>query len=186
MGGLENNDMVVISTFLDPRFKGKFFSPKCICDHVRVKVAEAAQYLNLEMGNSENDDVEPVSKRFKPSSGNDLMDILAMLHDSDDEEIDDRQENTAIVVSIDQYVVEPRNPPEADPFAWWDINKHRYVSLSNLARIILSAPPTSVPSEHLFSSAGIIYEATRNRLKGDKAEMLLFLKYILCLLMFDY
>ena len=93
MGGLENNDMVVISTLLDPRFKGKFFSSKYICDHVRRKVAEAAQYLNLEMGNSESND-------FKPSSGNDLMDILAMLNDSDDEEIDDRRENTAIVVSI--------------------------------------------------------------------------------------
>ena len=44
MGGLENNDMVVISTFLDPRFKGKFFSSKCICDHVRRKVAEAAVF----------------------------------------------------------------------------------------------------------------------------------------------
>ena len=114
MGGLENNDMVVIPTFLDPRFKGKFFSPKYICDHGRRKVAEAAQYLNLEMGNSESNNVEPVSKRFKPPCGNDLMDIPAMLNNSEDEEIDGRRENTAIVVSIDQYVAEPRIPPEAD------------------------------------------------------------------------
>ena len=154
---------------------------------MRRKVAEATQYLNLEMGNNVSNDVEPVSKRFKPSSGNDLMDILTMLNGIDDEEIDDeRRENTSIVVSIDQYVAEPRIPPEADPFAWWDINNHRYVSLSNLARIFLSAPPTSVPSGQFFGSAGIIYEPTRNRLKGDKAEMLLFHKYNLCLLMFDY
>ena len=109
-----------------------------------------------------------------------------MLNDSEDEETDDVQENIPIVVSIDRYVAEPRIPSDADPFAWWNANKHRYVSLSILARIFLSAPPNSVPSEQLFGSAGIIYEPTRNQLKGDKAEMLLFLKYNLCLLMFDY
>ena len=53
------------------------------------------------------------------------MDILSMLNDSEDEGTDDGRENTPIIVSINQYVAEPRIPSNADPFAWWYINKHR-------------------------------------------------------------
>jgi hypothetical protein len=39
------------------------------------------------------------------------------------------------------------------------------------------APATSVPSEQLFSGAGLIFDPTRNRLNGETAEKLLFIKY---------
>lgn len=40
----------------------------------------------------------------------------------------------------------------------------------------LSPPPGSVPSEKLFSAAGLIYDPLRNRLYGVKATKLLFVK----------
>ena len=55
---------------------------------------------------------------------------------------------------------------------WWAINK----LLAKLARRYLSAPPTSVPLESLFSVAGDLYNEKRNRLSPEHAEELLFIK----------
>ena len=61
-------------------------------------------------------------------------------------------------------------------YSWWKDNTSRFPLLAKLARKYLSAPPTSVLSERLFSSAGDIYTEKRNRLSPDKAEQLLFIK----------
>ncbi|KAI6651185.1 hypothetical protein LOD99_5536 [Oopsacas minuta] len=62
MDGLENNDIVLIPTFLDPSFKEKYFSSKYIYEEVRRKVADAVQNLDLEIRNVESNEVVPVSK----------------------------------------------------------------------------------------------------------------------------
>ena len=49
------------------------------------------------------------------------------------------------------------------------------MQLSQLAKCDLSAPPTSVASERLFSVAGDIYDEKRNRLAPERAEMILFI-----------
>ena len=67
----------------------------------------------------------------------------------------------------------------------WSKTNLKYDKLLDLARKYISAPPTSVPSEQLFSAAGLIYEPLRNRLMGEKAAKLLFIKYNLALLKFD-
>ena len=45
-----------------------------------------------------------------------------------------------------------------------------------MARKYLSIPPSSVPSEQQFDTAGDIVSDKRNRLIAEKVEMLLFLK----------
>ena len=136
MAGLEDNDYVAISTFIDPRFIVKHFSSKDKCYDVRRKVAEAAQHLYLAVEDIESNDVVNVSKRYKLSHGNHSIYIFSMLNDSEDEETDDTRENTPIGVFTDRYVAEPRILSDADPFAWWNANKHLYVSLNILARYL--------------------------------------------------
>ena len=61
-----------------------------------------------------------------------------------------------------------------------------FKQLQKAANKYLSASPTSVASEQLFSSAGQIYADRRSNLLGKNAEKLLFLCYNIKLFNFDY
>ena len=61
------------------------------------------------------------------------------------------------------------------------VEMHTYLSQKTIPRSVtaakfLCAPSTSVDSERLFSVASNIIDAKRNRLDGERAEMLIFLK----------
>ena len=62
---------------------------------------------------------------------------------------------------ISEYIHEPvidspKSKLFGNPLEYWKTNQQRYVILAALARKYLSAPPSSVASESLFSDAGII------------------------------
>ena len=82
---------------------------------------------------------------------------------------------------ISEYIHEPviDNPKSKlfkNPLEYWKNNKQCYVILAALARKYLSAPPSSVASESLFSDAGIIDSNRRRCLLAERLEMLTFLK----------
>lgn len=62
-----------------------------------------------------------------------------------------------------------------DALQWWKSNSGLYPYLTQLARKYLSVPGTSVPAERLFSKAGELISAKRNRLKPENVNMFLFL-----------
>ena len=68
---------------------------------------------------------------------------------------------------ISEYIHEPviDNPKSKlfkNPLEYWKNNKQHFVILVALARKYLSAPPSSVASESLFSDVGII-DSNRRR-----------------------
>ena len=63
------------------------------------------------------------------------------------------------------------------PFTWWETNQLRLPKLSKLAARFLSAPPSSVESERLFSVGGQIYTPRRNRLAAETGKKLMFLNF---------
>ena len=75
---------------------------------------------------------------------------------------------------LDQYLTLPTLQRSEDPFLWWKKTRETLPILSNLASKYLSAPPSSVESERLFSTGGNIYEPTRNRLCPENGELLCF------------
>ena len=179
--GIEKNELLVIATVLDPRFKDKFFTSSTdrvnAIDLIKSKITDSDNPASVSLPES-----SPASspKRLKSEVWNCFTEILeqsgALVSESDPSE-------------LDQYLQEPLITfHRANSFQWWHDNQHRFKKLAKLARRYLSAPPTSVPSERLFSSAGDIYDEKRNRLAPERAEMLLFIKtnYSLVEGVYDY
>jgi hypothetical protein len=54
--------------------------------------------------------------------------------------------------------------------------------MASMALVYLASPPTSVPSERVFSTAGDIITDHRSRLLPENAEKLILLKFNLHLL----
>lgn len=62
-----------------------------------------------------------------------------------------------------------------DPILFWKNNKQMLGALSEVALKYSCIPATSVPSERVFSKAGQIVSARRNRLLPDNVDKLIFL-----------
>ena len=89
---------------------------------------------------------------------------------------------------INMFLSDSLQKRDCDPLKWWAINSNRFPRCSKFVRkyIYLCPPPSSVPSERLFSEAGDLYDEKRNRLNPDKAEMILVIRGNLPLLEFKY
>ncbi|RVE50842.1 hypothetical protein evm_004409 [Chilo suppressalis] len=161
---------------------------------------------NRQSNSIQDDDRVPSPKRSRtqfaiegievqPStskSSSSLQILESMLSVNEDQEENssatDDGENLFLEIQshLREYKKEKRLPLHEDPLMWWKVNANKYPHLLPIVRQYLSAPPSSVASEQLFSGAGLIYEEHRNRLKGLKAAKLLFIKYNLPLFNFEY
>ena len=78
---------------------------------------------------------------------------------------------TETVIDIDaeileenkRYSLEPRIQRIQNPSEWWAKNKERFSLLALSARKSLAIPPSSVPSERIFSTAGQSLNEKRER-----------------------
>ena len=93
----------------------------------------------------------------------------------------DRSETTiCVTISPEQkvkaelefYLSLPTVHPSIDVLLWWKDHAVDLPLLSNLARSVLCACATSVPSERLFSLSGHIITKRRNALKPTMVDML--------------
>ena len=58
---------------------------------------------------------------------------------------------------VEETVTEnPKNKTITNPLEYWKNNREHFPFLADLAIKYLSAPPSSVPSESLFSETGVI------------------------------
>ncbi len=84
------------------------------------------------------------------------------------------------------YLSEPVIERSDMPLQWWQKNVTRFKTLAHLAKKFMCPPPSTVPSERVFSEVGMLYEARRSRLTGHHAHQLCFRHYNLRLLNFEY
>ena len=80
-----------------------------------------------------------------------------------------------VVGELTRYKAEPVAELKEKPLEWWRTHHRSYPRLAKMAQKYLSIVATSVPSERLFSIAGIIVSAKRAALDPENVETLLFL-----------
>jgi hypothetical protein len=73
---------------------------------------------------------------------------------------------------LDRWLLEPVEPPGKlpDVIAYWRAKSGAYPQLSIMALDVLSIPPTSCEAERIFSSAKLLINDRRTRLKEDIIE----------------
>ena len=76
---------------------------------------------------------------------------------------------------IEQFLKQTQLDPDADTLVWWKANHKRFPTIAKLARRFLSIPATSVPSERIFSTAGLIITSLRSSLTVENVDMSIFL-----------
>ena len=167
---VEDNEYLVLATLLDPRFKDKFFSGA-------VQRATAKQMLEdklkLHDESHETQSGEPLPKRARNIPDSDIWQSFnEILEETGTTSLCETECNV-----IEVYLAEPLlDFHRQNCYTWWADNAVRFPVLAKLAQRYLSAPPTSVASERLFSGASNIYDEKRSRLLPEKAEVLLFVK----------
>ena len=164
---IEDSSLLTKATLFDPRFKKMHFSLLAITSNVLRSVAnemnkvrgtaEAEPHQNFTADDTENDDLW---------SYHDLKAASQVV---------ERDEPGGLPSELRHYLSQPTVPRTKNPLEFWEEVKFTYPSLYPLVRKYLSVLATSVPSERLFSKAGIIETERRNRLNPERLSRLVFL-----------
>ena len=80
------------------------------------------------------------------------------------------------ISEMESYLCEAPIEHKNNPLHYWRAYQARFPTLAATAAKILCAPCTSVKSERLFSTASFIIEEHRSRLTAKHAEMVIFSK----------
>lgn len=192
LAGLEMNSNYTVATYLDPRYKGKFFSSSLTVEHVQRTVADLCDELT-SVGVGEDGEPRKKRKRYGELKANSLKgtatsieSVMALILESSSDDETEERTNTNTLDMVREYHKEKRLGVNEDPLMWWKVNINKYPELGKLAQQYLNCPASSVTSEQLFSGATSTYKEKRNYVQGEKAEKLLFLKKNLPLLKFEY
>lgn len=190
----EETKCLVLATLLDPRYKGHAFSSGETLDKAKEWLKEEAEADHEEAtpfatqgGTSEEEGTDPKRPQMEDDQPSSLVDRLYAGLLGPHGQQDTAQAPNSLDEELDHYLGEPViDRRSGQPLQWWKQNAEHLKTLAPLAKKFLCPPPSSVPSERVFSEVGAIYDKRRSRLMGENAEKLCFLHYNLQLLNWDY
>lgn len=163
---------LLIASFIDPRFRSLDF----LTAEGRASVASAAKRTCLQhpavIEEAEEQRDQPAEPEKKKSKTEEALGLLCrrQIHHGPQ-----RSQDENIQREIAAFSAEPAIDVDADPLMWWKGNAERFPKLAHLARMFLSIPATSVPSERVFSKAGQVVNKFRSCLKPKNVDAILFL-----------
>jgi len=164
---IEKNDILTISTILDPRFKKLHFRSALsvsIAIEKVCKLIKTKQDITASVNDPQNS-LAPVANNTNVWSIHDeLVSSTTRCFDE-----------PGVPVELRQFLSQPVIQRTDDPITYWHQAKMVYPNLYKIAIKYLSIVGTSVPSERLFSKAGNILTEKRSRLSSERLSKLIFL-----------
>jgi len=158
-------------TFLDPRFKHlPFMNVNQIKNEIIENIAQIIRGKEQPSQSDVNMQPTPISESGEFSIWSEIDSNVARFTPL-------RNAKSRAIVEVQRYMDDVVISRNQDPLKWWKEQSYNYPNLSLLAKNYLCHLGTSVPCERIFSSAGLVLNDRRCRLKSEKVNMLLFLHY---------
>ncbi|XP_066363588.1 zinc finger BED domain-containing protein RICESLEEPER 2-like [Miscanthus floridulus] len=171
----EKNNVMVIATILDPRFKMRYIK-WCfvqIFDPVRCEIE--INDINQELERLYNK-YEILNRQKMGDNGTNRQSTLASLDTTSSMASIASDFQSFLQSSVTEsskselliYLDEPNEPIDNKHFnllRYWNVNCHRFPVVSSLAKRFLVVPVSSVSSECTFSNAGRVLDDYRSSLK---------------------
>ncbi|XP_076828944.1 zinc finger BED domain-containing protein 4-like [Brachyhypopomus gauderio] len=187
---VESEPLYTFATLLDPRYKDRCFTnieaskqAKALLVVEVMKTEEVLRKTTADSsepaeGASCSAALEPAKKtpRMDSASHSRLESIFDEMLKENTVESVSQLATTSARFEIQTYLSKPTIQRSDNSLLYWHVNQPRLPTLASTAAKFLCAPTTSVESERLFSTAAIIIDERRSRLTAEKAEMLIFLK----------
>ncbi|KAL3048788.1 hypothetical protein OYC64_008294 [Pagothenia borchgrevinki] len=185
--------VLFIASFLDPRHKHLKFANDALRDAVKARVKELLSALAVgadakpeitEEDSSESESAGGSSAGGSAAGGSAAGGSAAAKRPRYDNKSamltlfgEEYHAETPVMpeMELSHYCDEKCIAPHLDPLDWWRVNETKYERLAQLARSYLCVPATSVPSERVFSAAGLILNRLRSCLHPDHVDQLIFL-----------
>ncbi|KAI4824290.1 hypothetical protein KUCAC02_012813 [Chaenocephalus aceratus] len=165
---VEETKMVVLACLLDPRYKNHVFSSDATLTKAKEWLKEDISEEEQAAAEGTNEEDRRTPKRLRReqiscrSRIDDMFSSLLASHTAEP------LAESCLEDELHMYFKEPViDRRKGDPLQWWRQNEGRFKLLATQARKFLCPPPSSVPSERVFSEVSAIYEKNRSRLTGE-------------------
>ncbi|KAG8433887.1 hypothetical protein GDO86_012308 [Hymenochirus boettgeri] len=174
----EVNQVLNLACALDPRFRGLDFlsQPDRVetLHLLKLEASSLAKFQPSEMicGSPEPVNSRPPVKKIKQeSSGIEfLLGDLCNVRNSSVSTVNQQAEQ-----EISSFQTSEASSLCQDPLQWWKMHHTQYPLLARAARKLLAIPATSVPTNWLFTDAGVGIYRKRSALTAEHVDMLVFL-----------
>jgi len=178
----EPNNVMVIATILDPRYKLKYIKwgfrmiyeqGKALAEYNLIDIELTKLYETYDMHHRH----EKADSYRSGASSSSTVDISSSLPSSASQFTSYLNE-TSLETSKNEllkYLDEENESllnKKFDVLLWWRLNAHRYPVIAKMAKNFLSIPATSVSSESTFSTGGRVLDDYRSSLKPAMVEAL--------------
>ena len=175
LGDLKGSNSLLLSTFLDHRFKTFGFSNESVSARVKGTVQGIiTSNINEQLAQQPSAIKEQISTADSVTN-----EKFSSIWSSFDKKVASiKPSGTAYsraIIEVQRYLEEPPIPRQEDPMKWWHDNAYNFPYLSAVVKQKFVVVCTSVSCETIFSKSGQILSDRRNRLSSTKLKKILFL-----------
>lgn len=175
---METSSSLLLSTFLDPRYKHIGFSADTTAERAKSLTIGALTAL-LDQQNNESPTSNSVSEHSQIQLA--VEEPRNSIWRSFDRKASSFEpigtKRSRAILEVQRYMEEPLLDRSKNPLEWWRTNSYNFPHLSKLVKLKFGTVATSVPCERKFSKSGLILSDRRNRLKSGKVQKIMFINH---------